>query len=697
MKQMLAILNSLASDPHPAVHYWALDALCKVADATGLAFSAYVSSTLGMLAQLYVSEAHAEECASYSSSNVDIDMPSLTAIARSIDSVINVLGPDLQDNMKTRNMILTLTYQFQTEPSSLLAAQSLKCLEDFSMYAPGHISFAPYIRQLQSKLLSDDPRVLEASLTGLYNAMKRGAEEVLANAEPDLEEQLWMVLDNSYGTGIGKDLVRDWVHQSGISHIHLWVQRIQSILTKAKTQKAAPVAPGPKRAQTEPDLQDEEAAGFAASAPETAKDDPSKPSEASQELLRWQVRSVAMEALNDILSGVAKEAAVEDDTQNVEVIQPRVAEMIRIAFSASTAGVVEIRVQGIKILGSILSIFGRIPDPDFPEATLLEQYQAQISSALTPAFAADSSPALAAEAIGVCASFISTGIVTSVDRMGRILKLLVSALEDFSKEAESVTIGDLKGLSSNAQVMVRLATFSAWAELQIASHEQTYLREILQPHLAKLAPLWLSSLREYAKLKFEPDISGAAATGALGGGLDVIYSSLNREILLTFYQACWLKMVDAIASLIDEDSELVFDALDEKSTVGKQNGEKPSKGQDINYRDEPVAFFFVLYGISFEALSAKHTDEPAVVVKRSLDILNALKKIVSPAVAGMAIYQDAIFSETMETLARMALTEGIEVQTVIIGIARDLCVNHPSARRESVNFAQINVHEIVLT
>lgn len=73
-----------------------------------------------------------------------------------------------------------------------------------------------------------------------------------------------------------------------------------------------------------------------------------------------------------------------------------------------------------------------MPDPDFTEAMLLEQYQAQITSALTPAFAADSSPELAAEAVNVCATFIATGIVTEVDRMGRILKLLVSALETFS-------------------------------------------------------------------------------------------------------------------------------------------------------------------------------------------------------------------------------------------------------------------------
>ena len=81
--------------------------------------------------------------------------------------------------------------------------------------------------------------------------------------------------------------------------------------------------------------------------------------------------------------------------------------------------------------------------------------------------------------------------MTDVDRMGRILKLLVSALENFSSESETAAIGDLKGLSANSQVMVKMAVFSAWAELQIASAEQTYLVDVLKPHIARLTPLWL--------------------------------------------------------------------------------------------------------------------------------------------------------------------------------------------------------------
>jgi len=101
-----------------------------------------------------------------------------------------------------------------------------------------------------------------------------------------------------------------------------------------------------------------------------------------------------------------------------------------------------------------------------------------------------------------------------------------------AENPDTTEIGDLKGLNSNAKVMVKVALFSAWARLQIASMEQEYLTQVVQPHLATLTPLWLSSLQEYARLRFEPDISGSLGTGPLTGNLDEVYAALNRETLL---------------------------------------------------------------------------------------------------------------------------------------------------------------------
>ncbi|KAI9832561.1 MAG: hypothetical protein M1819_004351 [Sarea resinae] len=678
LKTILGVLMSLCSDPHPTVHFWALESFSKVAESAGLTFSGYVSSTLGMLAQLYVSDTHNAEVASAATSNLEEDRPTAAVLARCIDSLVNVLGPDLADLTKARDLIVTLVEQLQTEEDSLVLTGSLRCLEHLSLYASGHMDFAGYIRHLQSDLQSSNAELRDVAIDGLYNLMKRDADEVIRTAEAGLEDQLWLVLDDIPTHEGIRNIIMNWLQQTSISDTARWVQRCQNVLMKTKPAKYEDASSKKLDKPALPDLQDEEVAGFA-SAVGAAKDDTADTVGSGQELLRWQVRAFAVHCLSELLSVIVKDSSSDGASAAEMALQQRIAEVIRMAFSASTANVLELRVWGLKIIDQILKIFGKTPDPDFAEASLLDQYQAQISSALTPAFAVDSSPELASEAINVCAAFISTGIVTDVDRMGRILKLLVSALESFSNDSEATSIGDLKGLSSNAQVMVKMAIFSAWAELQLASREQSYLIEVVKPHIATLTPLWLSSLREFARLRFEPDISTSAGPASVSGSLDTIYSALNRETLLKFYQDSWLNLVDAIASLIEQDSEFVFDALDGKTESSTANGTS-SKGNDINYRDEPVAFFFVLFGISFEALVSRSSSDSLVNQEQTLEVLLALKKILHPSVSGHAIYQEVVFSETMDLLDRMVLTEGLDVQAVIVEIARNLCLSHPSAR-----------------
>lgn len=139
--------------------------------------------------------------------------------------------------------------------------------------------------------------------------------------------------------------------------------------------------------------------------------------------------------------------------------------------------------------------------------------------------------------------------------------------------------------------------------------------------------------------------------------------------------------MDAIASLIDQDSEFVFNALDGKVSLTHVNGLK-SPGANINYRAEPVAFFFVLFGIAVEALVTRGGNDSASPEAQTLSILSALKKILRPSVSGNAIFRDVVFSETIELFDRLALTEGLSVQTIVVDIARNLCLMHPTASDE---------------
>ncbi|KAI0097078.1 ARM repeat-containing protein [Daldinia grandis] len=681
LKTITGILMSLCNDPHPTVHYWALEALADAADATGLGFSPYISGSLGMVSQLYLSETHHSEVSSPISMSLEMELSTTAAITRCVDSLINVVGPDLQDSTKSRELILTLVDQLQSEEDVLVQRESLACLEHLSLYAPGHMVFSDYVKTLQKYLNSEFPILRDVAVDGLYNLMKRNSLDVLQAANPGFEDQLWLVLDMSPSHDGIRNVIRNWLCQTSLTETGAWLIRCQNVLKMTRPKVAEEAHDANRKPTATIDLQDEEVAGFAAAAG-TAKDDKESASNSEMEPLRWQVRTFAMSRLNEIFLMIGKDVATNGESPAQSALQTRIADVIRMAFSASTSSVLELRIWGLKIIGAVLRMFGKTPDPDFEEAMLLEQYQAQISSALTPAFAADSSPELAAEAVNVCAAFISTGIVTDVDRMGRILKTLVTALENFSTETENAGIGDLKGLSSNAQVMVKMSVYSAWAELQVASSEQKYLLDVLKPHIGTLTPLWLASLREFARLRFEPDISMTLGPPSMSGSLDTIYAALNRETLLKFYQESWLKLVDAIASLIEQDSEFVFDALDGKEAdASGTNGQ--SKSADINYRDEPVAFFFVLFGIAFEALATKSNQVDSLATQeQTLEILQALKKILHPSVSGHAIYREAIFSETMDLLDRLVLTEGLDVQGVIVEIARALCVAHPSARKQ---------------
>ncbi|KAK4137247.1 ARM repeat-containing protein [Trichocladium antarcticum] len=681
LKTILNILMSLCHDPHPTVHYWALEAVARVSDAAGLGFANYVSAALGMLANLYCAETHNPEVAVPATMNLEIESSTSAAIAHCVDSIINVLGPDLQDSTRSRELILTLVGFFQREEDLEVQRASLVCWEHLSLYAPGYMDFAEYVKTLQRYLSSEHTVLRDVAVDGLHNLMKRNPYDVIDAADKGFEDQLWLVLDSDPSHDGMRNTIRNWMRHTCLANTDAWLARFQHVLKMTRPKETMKQVVKTRRGAVL-DLQDDEVAGFAAASGD-ADNDKGMPSGVEVQPLRWQVTTFAMDCLNDIFIIVSKDIATNGESAAQTALQGKIADVVRMAFSASTSGVVEQRIWGLEIIGAVLKMFGKAPDPDFEEAMLLEQYQAQISSALTPAFAADSSPELAAEAVNVCAGFIATGIVRDVDRMGRILKTLVSSLENFATEDENAGIGDLKGLSSNAQVMVKMAVFGAWAELQVASSEQKYLLDVLKPHIGTLTPLWLESLREFARLRFEPDISMTLGPPSLSGSLDTIYAALNRETQLKFYQDSWLKLVDAIASLIGQDSEFVFDALDGKEVSGPDaNGDHNGKGVDINYRDEPVAFFFVLFGIAFEALATKAgQSESLATQEQTLAILSALKKILHPSVSGQAIYREAIFSETMDLLDRLVLTEGLDVQGVIVEIARDLCLAHPAARK----------------
>lgn len=353
LKKIHGVLMSLCSDPNPTVHFCAIEALSQVADSAGLTFSGYVASTLGLLAQIWTCDSHNEESALMVSSNLEVVWPTATVVAHSIDSLVNVLGPDLQDMSKARDLMLILMKQFAKDDLAVVQAECLRVWEHMYLYDSGHVDLTSYVRRLQENLGSANSIVRNVAVDGLYNLMRRDAEYTLAVANEGLEDQLWLALNDSPQEEGIRNLVQSWLAQSSLTEAEKWVSRCQHVLTKsAKSQPEPAQATEPKSAA--PDLQDEEVAGFAAG---DGKDQNGAPvPEATQELLRWQTRAFALQCLSELVAMIGKDMESDPDSPAGHALQIKIAEVIRLAFLASTASVVELQVGGLQLIDQVLKV-----------------------------------------------------------------------------------------------------------------------------------------------------------------------------------------------------------------------------------------------------------------------------------------------------------------------------------------------------
>lgn len=91
-----------------------------------------------------------------------------------------------------------------------------------------------------------------------------------------------------------------------------------------------------------------------------------------------------------------------------------------------------------------------------------------------------------------------------------------------------LSLGETGELSPNASAMLRISTLSAWAQLEVASANQSYLVNVVKPYRQTLASLWVAALRDYASIRIDSEFLHDTSSVAL----DSSYSSLGKEVLL---------------------------------------------------------------------------------------------------------------------------------------------------------------------
>ena len=354
LKTTIHVLMSLINDPHPVVSFWAMRALSRVIDAASLAYASYVPSTLGLLFRVYMLESHEPEGGSLNYVNMKGELPLYQTLCQAMDAVITVVGPDIQESARTRSLVLDLVRQFLSEDDDGICVEAIKCVQHLLIFAPEHIEVPKLVDRFRGYLSSTRRPLKLASINALYQLVQKDVMTLSRLGGDQLVEELFAMLDDDASVAGVRNVIISWLQQTVAYNPSAWIDLCQRIMSRTTASQQAGDA-----ATKRSDLDDE---GQSLSVDPTADGDGAN---SLRSTARWRTQLFALQCLHEICVTVARSGRREHldialaRAQGIplqRLLVSRLADLIRIAFTASAAHVMEIRLEGLTVLRDVIEV-----------------------------------------------------------------------------------------------------------------------------------------------------------------------------------------------------------------------------------------------------------------------------------------------------------------------------------------------------
>jgi HEAT repeat-containing protein 5 len=350
LRTVFGLLLSLANDPHPTVHFWALEALEKAINASGLSFSSHVSSCLGAISRLILSDLFDPEDVVSALSNTALEFPTLASLVRCIDAIINVLGPDLSSSKKSRVLISTLVGEMEFESDDIVSTEAIHCMQHLNLFCPEAVNLNRFIRKLESNLVSGVPQIRQMSCEAMYGLVRKDAQMVFRRARPSLPDELWSLLNiHGHASRDVEEVIQSWVEQTAVANAKGWIDMCLKLLTHSSHRELLRADQKGDPSTVETEFIDEAAAFSSQPMQKTTSDN------ASAQYFRWQAIAFALQCLRRVMELNLKERPVQTEGLAHPLVAG-VGDLVRAAFIASTSTVVDVRLGGLNLLHDLIKV-----------------------------------------------------------------------------------------------------------------------------------------------------------------------------------------------------------------------------------------------------------------------------------------------------------------------------------------------------
>lgn len=350
LKTVYSILSSLVLDPHPVVHFYALKSLTEIVNAASLSYSPFVEQTLALSATVYLADTHEPEGGSLGSSNIRGDLPAYQVLCRLLGAVIGVLGPELQEESRPQQMCLLLSHEFTKEEDEGMAVEAIQAVQQLLMFAPKEVDIPSLVTLFRSHITSTRRALRIAAITALYQIVQRDAPLMSRLGGNRLVEDLFSLLDEDPTIDGVREIIISWIQQTSAASPSSWINLCQRIINQSATGAKA------VKKTTKEEFQDDEGQSLGSS------DAMTLPTGAAA---RWRTQLFALQCIHEIIVSVATAGRPENFDPALArrnglrpdvLLVSKVPDLIRLAFSASTASTSEVRLQGLVVLKDVVEV-----------------------------------------------------------------------------------------------------------------------------------------------------------------------------------------------------------------------------------------------------------------------------------------------------------------------------------------------------
>ncbi|KRY35495.1 HEAT repeat-containing protein 5B [Trichinella spiralis] len=633
----VSVLLALAQDTSSQlVQVWALYSLRLIADSGGPMYRSFVEPTLNVCLNLLLSSS------SFTANDVG------QCVSRLVAALITTVGPELQNNVgsvvRIRSNFLVISAIMSAHPDPFVQAQSIGCYQQLYLFAPLHVDLSLLVRRLCSLFTSCHLILRRAAFCCLRQLVQREARQVHQHVqalipeglnaakvrikgsasatdiasylsapsiqdsvlpETGIEGALFAALDDEDDPSAVSDLkeiLLNLVQSLGSENLAHWLELCKDVVASADCNQSKEV----------PVAQDEQQEDDAWHVAESSRE--------QERSSRWPSRVFAVQLVQKLITACEGERAHFDlalakelqmNGRKSDYLVLHLSDLVRMSFMAATSNCTELRLAGLSCLKNVISKFADVPEPEFSGHFILEQFQAQVSAALRPAFSIDTPGNITALACEVCSSWISSGVAKDVNNLRRVHQLLVAPLSKLKTESISVHL-----YNESCTALEKLSVLKAWAEVYIVAMNQELgrtdrgaslcstgqpdvcysdvLLQLVEPELNMLVEYWLAVLRDYALLSLPAEFhSQLPAEG-------ICFTLETADLVRPYYKSVWATVLLAASIWLSGNNF-------ELSTV-----EPADEGTRLNVLKDytKTEWFHILLGISIEALCSPKNFDP---------------------------------------------------------------------------------------